>query len=79
MRFKKGDKVKMSESLKAGLIGNSCKEHLDEFGECIGIVGGKMFPKLTWQEDDAIDVYWQPSNLHYLYSDDDLEYVEKEI
>jgi hypothetical protein len=72
-KFKKGDKVKMSQELKDILNKNGSHEHILEFGDCVGIVGD---PYLDWPDNE---VYWQPSNLHYLYSDDDLEYVEKEI
>jgi len=36
--MKTGDKVIMSESLKKGLIEMYCKDHVDEFGDCDGIV-----------------------------------------
>lgn len=39
--------------------------HVDEFGECVGIVQGKMFPDV----DDApeVNVIWTPSGLCYGY------------
>ena len=41
-RIKSGDLVKMNQKLKDELISNDCKEHVDEFGECIGIVEDKV-------------------------------------
>ena len=65
--MKKGDKVKMSEGLKEAMRQNGSKEHIKEFGECIGIVEG-----ITYENEDGtdvdVDVRWQPSNLRYGYS-----------
>jgi hypothetical protein len=65
--MKPGTKVKMSEELKHGLIEMKCKAHVDEFGDCIGIVEDK-----AWIDDDAVNVRWQPSGLRYMYSPETL-------
>ncbi len=46
--------------------------HLNEFGDCEGIVIGPMYP--DWEE---VDVRWQPSNLRYGYHPDDLVEVKE--
>lgn len=71
--MKKGTIVKMSESCKTQLINNNCKDHVDEFGECEGVVIGPMFPEVENCED--VDVRWKPSNLKYGYSPDQLEII----
>lgn len=62
----RGDLVKMSDSCKQGLIDNDCKEHVDEFGECIGVVEGLV----DWGEHKGpeVDVRWFPSELRYAYN-----------
>jgi hypothetical protein len=67
-----GTKVKMSEELKQGLIEMDCKDHVDEFGDCIGIVEDKV-----WEYDDIINVRWQPSGLRYMYNPKTLIIWEK--
>lgn len=102
--MKSGDRVRMSEALKAKLRGrclggihvdepnppfdgrcvNCSTEHLEEFGECIGIVQGPLDynnvpPGHPDYEPDKVgpevDVRWQPSNLRYGYHPDDLELI----
>ena len=46
--------------------------HVEEFGECVGIVIGSMWPN---GEGPEVDVRWQPSNLRYGYNPVDLEKV----
>lgn len=61
--MKKGSFVRLSDLGKENLISNGCKEHVDEFGDCIGIVEGnflEIYPEL--------DVRWQPSQLRYAYA-----------
>jgi hypothetical protein len=59
--------------------------HVEEFGDCIGIVQGPTdynnVPQChpDYSQDKVgpeIDVLWQPSNLRYAYHPDDLELVE---
>lgn len=59
--MKNGDKVRMSEELKQKLREVGCSEHVDEFGECVGIIQ-RIRP--DWLE---VEVRWQPSNLKYAY------------
>ena len=70
--MKKGTKVKMSQSLKDGMRANGSGAHIDEFGDCMGIVIGPMFPDSNAPE---VDVRWQPSNLRYGYHPDNLEII----
>lgn len=67
----------MSDTLKKVLTGNGCKEHIDEFGDCIGIVedlvnynnDGENNPNKIGPE---FNVRWQPSKLRYGYLPEDL-------
>lgn len=70
--FKKGDKVKMSESYKKSLIDNDCKEHVDEFGDCEGYVEDFVNYNKEGENDldkigPEVNVRWQPSGLRYGY------------
>ena len=47
--------------------------HVNEFGDCEGIVIGPMQPGWEWE----VDVRWQPSNLRYGYHPDDLVEVKE--
>lgn len=75
--IKTGDEVKMSDTLKKGLIENDCKDHVDEFGDCTGIVedlvdynnDGENNPNKIGPE---FNVRWQPSKLRYGYLPEDL-------
>ncbi len=75
--IKTGDKVKMSENFKNTLIKNGCKEHIDEFGECVGIVEGFVNYNNDGENDQdkigpELNVRWQPSKLRYGYLPEDL-------
>ena len=58
--------------------------HVEEFGDCVGIVIG-LTDNNNCSPDDAnydpshtgpeVDVRWQPSNLRYAYPPEDLEEV----
>lgn len=64
--IKIGDKVKMSEELKAGLMKNGSEEHVKEFGDCEGYIE---------ENEDGIcdfEVRWEPSGLRYGYDAKDL-------
>lgn len=79
--IKTGDKVKMSEDLKNALIENDCKEHVDEFGNCIGIVEDLVNYNNDGENDpnkigSEFNVRWMPSKLRYGYSPDDLIKIE---
>ena len=45
--------------------------HLEEFGDCVGILEGPI--DLGAQLGPEWDVRWQPSGLRYAYHPDDLE------
>lgn len=60
--MKTGDIVKMSEDLKKGLIHMDCEDHVNEFGDCEGVVEDKV-----WNDEDDVNVRWQPSGLRYAY------------
>jgi hypothetical protein len=62
-----GDNVKMSEDVKKLLIENDCKEHVDEFGDCEGVVIGQTFEDNFEDDIDYVDVRWKPSELKYGY------------
>ena len=62
-----GMKVKMSQAFKEDMLKGESKEHILEFGECMGIVKGQF---LDWPE---FDVVWQPSGLKYLYLPENLD------
>mgnify|MGYP007031238405 CR=1 FL=1 len=47
--------------------------HIEEFGECEGLVEGPAFPNDP--TCDLIDVRWEPSRLRYMYHPNDLEVV----
>lgn len=65
--MKTGDSVKMSNSLKQSLIEMGGKDHVNEFGDCIGVVEDKV-----WIDGNAINVRWQPSGLRYMYDPETL-------
>jgi len=47
-------------------------DHVEEFGECVGIVEDPVFPQYPHLE---VNVRWQPSNLRYGYLPEDLDVV----
>jgi len=69
--MKRGTKVKMSKYLKNKLRSNGSKEHVDEFGDSIGVVQGFAIGPNgeIWPE---VDVRWLPDNLRYAYPPEDL-------
>lgn len=96
--LQKGDRVKMTSALKAKMRGQCLPEehvdlsddgclrcstdHIEEFGECTGIVDGLLDYNNVPPGDPAydllkvgpeVDVRWQPSGLRYGYHPDDLE------
>jgi hypothetical protein len=66
----KGKLVRMKESFKEAMRRNGSSEHIDEFGDCVGVILGPMEP--GWPE---VDVRWKPSNLKYGYDIENLEFV----
>jgi hypothetical protein len=61
----------MSAAFKRALQENGSREHVREFGECVGIVEGPV--DYGTQRGPEVNVRWQPSNLRYGYHPDDLE------
>lgn len=95
-----GDRVRMTEAHKQNLRGNCLQSnhtseedcmycstrHVEEFGECIGVVIGLTnFNNVPVGHPDyydykvgpEFDVRWQPSNLRYAYPESALEVVEQ--
>jgi alkylated DNA repair dioxygenase AlkB len=60
----------MTEEFKKRMAKTSA-EHIEEFGDCTGVVEGPMFPNV--QEAEEVDVRWHPSKLRYGYFPKDLE------
>ena len=60
----------MSQALKEALRRNDSGEHVNEFGDCIGIVQGSV----DWGDEvgPEVDVRWQPSDLRYCYHPNEL-------
>ena len=44
--------------------------HVDEFGDCVGVVQGPTFPNVP--DAPEVDVRWEPSQLRYGYLPEDL-------
>ena len=72
--MKAGTRVKMTEELRTRLLLNDCDDHVDEFGDCIGIVEGPT--DYGTSKGPELDVRWQPSNLRYAYDPKYLKVVE---
>ena len=76
-KIKKGDWVKMSDSLKKALIESDCADHVEEFGDCEGLVEGMT---LNFGLGPEVDVRWYPSKLRYGYDpENDLVKIEERI
>ena len=59
----KGLRVKMSDELKQSLISNDSRDHVKEFGNCIGVIEGYI----DGSSEEDVDVRWEPSKLRYGY------------
>jgi hypothetical protein len=79
--MKPGTKVRMSEAFKQELIANNSGEHVDEFGNCIGVVEDlvdynnvdKAHPDYDIAKvGPEVNVRWYPSKLRYGYHPDNL-------
>lgn len=71
--MKKGTIVRMSEEFKQRMLLGESKEHIEEFGECIGVVEDKCYPDLDCAPE--VNVRWEPSKLRYGYFPKDLKVV----
>lgn len=73
--FEVGDRVKMAATVKNQLRLNGCSEHVEEFGDCVGVVEGPV-DYGNGVIGPELDVRWEPSRLRYAYSPEHLESVE---
>lgn len=69
-----GKKVRMTEKFKNLLKTSESKEHVEEFGNCVGTVEGLV--DYGDCKGPEVDVRWEPSKLRYGYDPYDLEIVE---
>jgi hypothetical protein len=73
--MKTGDRVKMSEEFKKTMNDNwQSRSHINEFGDCVGIVEDLVY------EDgfgDEFNIRWETSGLRYGYSPDQLTIIEE--
>lgn len=60
-----GSRIRMSEEFKLALRNNNCSEHVEEFGDCLGVVIG--LTDYGTHQGPEVDVRWQPSGLRYAY------------
>ncbi len=67
----------MSETFKAKLIEGDCWDHVDEFGDCVGVIEDLV----NYNNPDEnflnkfgpeLNVRWEPSKLKYCYHPQDL-------
>ncbi len=73
MKIVAGAVVRMSEALKRRFIANGCRAHVDEFGECIGLVEGPV--DFDTCQGPEVNVRWRPSGLRYGYHPEDLDVI----
>jgi hypothetical protein len=74
--MKAGTKVRMSDACKRELRAHGCREHVEEFGHCIGHVEGPV-DYGNGVVGPEVNVRWQPSGLRYAYRPEiDLDVVE---
>lgn len=62
-----------TQAFKLVIQGN--KEHLEEFGDSVGVVMG--FTRYPGQQGPEVDVCWKPDGLRYAYPMRALEIVRK--
>jgi hypothetical protein len=73
-----GDTVKMSEALKAKLIASGSAAHVEEFGDCVGMIDQyTQYGKgPTARVGPEVDVRWYPSGARYSYPPADLDVLD---
>ena len=71
-----GTYVRMTKALKGYMRSNGSHEHVEEFGDCIGIVVG-LVDYGNNKFGPEINVRWAPSNLQYGYIPEYLETVRR--
>lgn len=67
--------VRMTEAHKKALREGLSAAHVDEFGDCIGVVLGPV--DFGTQQGPELDVRWVPSGLKYGYLPEHLEVVSE--
>lgn len=69
-----GKRVRMTQALKEHLVRGCSQHHVEEFGDCVGVVRRLA----NWGEyhGPEVDVCWEPSGLVYAYPHELLEVVE---
>lgn len=72
--MKQGTRVRMSDAYKKAITANDCIAHVEEFGECVGIVEGLV--DYNTYKGPEVNVRWLPSKLRYGYHPDDLIVVD---
>lgn len=68
-----GITVRMTDAYKQELIANGCSKHVEEFGDCEGIVEG--FVDYGSCSGPELNVRWKPSMLRYGYHPSQLAVV----
>lgn len=71
-----GKTVRMTKVFKQDLIANDSAEHVEEFGDCEGVVEG--FVNYGSCLGPEVDVRWKPSKLRYGYHPSHLEVLYKD-
>ncbi len=70
--MKKGDRVRLTAKCKREMTGArgmfDSHEHVDEFGDCVGVVLGPCN-----RDGTELEVRWEPSGLIYWYEPNMLE------
>ncbi len=75
--MKPGTPVRMTKELKRFLRTHEDDAHVREFGGCVGIVVGPMFPDCA--DCPEVDVRWIPSGLRYGYEPEELTRARKKF
>lgn len=74
-KLERGTLVRMAEAYKLSNAKND--DTIAEFGDCVGLVEGPMFPDV--HNAPEVDVRWRPSRLRYGYDPQHLERVELRV
>jgi len=71
-KMEPGTRVRMTKLYKMWMYARECALHIDEFGNCVGIVEGDSGRDIY---GPTITVYWVPSGHRFDYSISDVEIV----
>jgi hypothetical protein len=69
--LKRGDYVRMSAALKADLRQHGRADHVEEYGDCVGVI--TEFGRTLANGKEGVSVRWNPSCDYYGYDPDLLE------